>query len=303
MPYIDPDNADPRLIEQLARLYEQSAARLKAIVLNPPGSTDASRQFNHARAAGQLAQVNQEIARLKKNAADWIGPSLKKSVDKGIATADEQAASAGLRDSGIKGSFDLIDRRAIQIIAADTYDDIAKSADSMGRVASRALRRMADNGLTRKQVNDVIARGIIEGKPDQAIKALQADLQKIHGEKVVIPTRSGGVMTFDTDYYGRMVANSRMREATVKARHERLIDIGADLVKVIGRISKNPCSLLLNHIFSLSGKDKKYPAFSTVSDGQLPYKLFHPNCSKSTAPFIEGLSKDTSGRQEKAAAA
>jgi hypothetical protein len=39
-------------------------------------------------------------------------------------------------------------------------------------------------------------------------------------------------------------------------------------------------------VFSLSGKSDKYPAYAELPGGGPP---FHPNCSKSTRPFIEDL--------------
>jgi hypothetical protein len=93
-------------------------------------------------------------------------------------------------------------------------------------------------------------------------------------------------MTFDVGYYARMVATTKTREATTKARHARLAQQGIDLVVVQGRVSVNFCTAYLNKVFSISGKHPRYPALSSLPGGGPP---FHPNCTKSTSPFIEEL--------------
>jgi hypothetical protein len=96
-------------------------------------------------------------------------------------------------------------------------------------------------------------------------------------------------MNFDVGYYAEMVARTKTREASVDARHERLSELGLDLVAIVGRISKNFCTAFLGQVFSLSGNSDKYPAYSSLPGGGPP---FHPNCSKSTRPFVEELASD-----------
>lgn len=292
MPYRDPDSESPRVVAELAKMYERSAARLRQIVLNPHGSTDSGQAFNRGRAAQLLAQVDAEIRSLKNSATTWIGPALSDAFDKGINTANAQAITAGVvgpdLHSKVTGAgFNMVDRDAVTIIARTTQGDLFKAADSMRSQAFRALTSMADVGVSNADVNRIIAGGIIEGTPRQTIRTLRNELELVNGKKITIFTKSGGTITFDTGYYAKLVAVTKTREARVTARHERLADLGLDLVEIIGRPSKNPCSLLLGKIFSLSGRSNKYPAFSGVSEGQPPYHLFHPNCSKSTAPISE----------------
>lgn len=301
---IDFDKPDPHLVAELMKVYQSAAGRLKVTIIRPPGSTDSAREFNQARASELMHQVKAEISSLKGDVSKWSGKALTKSIDKGIAVADGQARDAGIRPENVpfKGRFSVVDRDAVQVLARDTTDDLIKAADSMERTALTTLRRCADVGVSNTDINRILAGGVIEGKPRETTQQLKQLLEKVNGETVTVPTKSGGEITFDTGYYAQMVAQTKTREATVLARHSRLEQHGMDLVEVVGRNSKNPCSMLLGEIFSLSGKDKRYPAFSTVSAGQPPYRLFHPNCSKSTAPFVDGLSvKQTRGEEAAAA--
>ncbi len=185
----------------------------------------------------------------------------------------------------LRPSFTLIDPRTIQVIARDTFADLARAADTTATAAGRTLRAMASNGLTVREVNDLIARGVIDGKTGAPIRELRERLKQIHGERITIIDRNGDPMSFEPGYYAKMVVHTRTREATERGRHERFAEEGVDLVTIVGRVSNNFCTAYLGKVFSLSGRHPTYPPISSLPDGP----PFHPNCSKSTAAFIEEL--------------
>ncbi len=285
---IDHDQPDPRLVAELVARYEGAAARVRQRVLHPRGKSDSARQWNQARAAQVLAQVEGEVAGLKQQAAKWTGAALSRSVARGVAVADRQAAQAGIRppSTALAGSFAVLDRGAVEVLARDTVGDLTKAADSMRRQADNALRRMAAAGVSNAEVNSILSGGVIEGQPVQAARELREALKKVHGRKVTITDKNGDPIEFDAGYYAKMVAVTKTREATSKARHARLAERGIDLVVVTGRISANFCTAYVDKVFSIAGGHRKYPPLSSLPGGGPP---FHPNCSKSTAPFIEDL--------------
>ena len=284
----DFDQPDPRLVRELVARYSEAAARVRDRVLNPPGKTASARKWNQARVTQILAQVDTEVARLKGQATEWTGTALEQSMRKGTETADRQAKEAGIINEGspLEGSFSVVDRGAVEVLARDTVSDLISAADSMRSQASNALRRMAATGVSNAQVNSIITAGVIEGRPANTIRELREALKKVHGKKVTITDKNGQPMTFDAGYYAQMVAVTKTREATSKARHARLSDRGIDLVKVVGRISVNFCTGYLDKVFSISGSHPKYPPLASLPGGGPP---FHVQCSKSTAPFIVGL--------------
>jgi hypothetical protein len=60
-------------------------------------------------------------------------------------------------------------------------------------------------------------------------------------------------------------------------------------VTIVGRITPWFCTAYVGKVFSLSGNDPDFPPLDSVPGGGPP---FHPNCSKSTAPFIRELASD-----------
>lgn len=139
-----------------------------------------------------------------------------------------------------------------------------------------------------RSIRILAGRHVIEGQPDAAVRALRDELKKVHGDTVTIIDKNGDPINYKVGDYAHMVATTKTREATCKARHERLKEQGIDLVTIVGKQSKYPCSQLLGKVFSLSGDHQKYPALSSLGGGP----PFHPNCSKSTAPFVEDLADE-----------
>lgn len=292
---IDPDKPDARVVAELVARYQATAQKLRNQIIRPVGSSDDARAWNQARASQILAQVDREIAALKQQAAKWTGSALSGAVKRGAAVADKQARQAGItpdspavkgKGSPLRGSFAVVDRKAVELLAKDTVRDLYKAADSMQRHAGTTLRRMAATGVTNAQVNAILTGGIIEGKPVEAIRELREALKVVHGDKVLIKDKNGQDMAFEVGRYAKMVAVTKSRETTVKARHAKLQEKGIDLVVITGKQSNNFCTAYMDKVFSISGDHPKYPPLTSLPGGGPP---FHPNCSKGTAPFIEEL--------------
>lgn len=313
LPELSESGVPQSQVQVLLRLFADSQARLKAIVLHPPGKTEAAKAYNLARASEQLRQIDQILLQLKAGSLAWANQAVPDAYRDGIALAEKQAREAVLgAHPGARGpvlgagktsdlqppvsspqfpaaSFQLIDRRTAEVFARDIYLDLAKASDSIAANAKKALRDTRQEGLSEVEINRILAGGAIEGKPRQTIKSLREALEKVHGQQVTIIGKSGNPITFDTKYYASMVARTKTRQATVVARHDRLQQLGCDLVSIVGLISKNFCTAYLGQVYSLSGSSDKYPALSSLPGGGPP---FHPNCSKSTRPFIEELASE-----------
>ncbi len=275
-------------VDVIGDLFVAASERMAKIVLRPPGGTDAAQAFAQGRAATQLRQVQQILASLKRGSATWTGSALTAAVTSGVALADRQAADAGVRParSPLAGSFHAVDRGTVQTFARDIFADLSKAADSMATRATTVLRQTRQLKLSESTIDRVLAGGVIDGQPRQAIRELRQELQAVHGGTVRIVGRSGKPIEFDVRTYAELVARTKTRQATVVARHERLESTGLDLVAIVGRVSNNFCSGYLGKVFSISGRDSRYPALSSLPGGGPP---FHPNCTKSTRPFLADL--------------
>lgn len=287
VPELSDAGVPQRAVEIAASYYRAASARMKEWVLKPPGTKDSSRAFRQGWAASKVFQVDQIVRGLKGQTSGWVGANVPRAYRDGIARANSQAVEAGVRvkGSGFSGSFSLIDQRSVLAFARDAAGDFSKAADSMGDRAKELLRQTAQMGLAETEIDRILAGGVIEGQPADAIRTLREELRRVHGDAVEINGRN-----FEVGYYAELVARTKTRQATVVARHQRLESLGLDLVAIVGLISKHFCTAFLGQVFSLSGKSDKYPAYSSLPGGGPP---FHPNCSKSTRPFVEALAEES----------
>lgn len=277
----------------VAVYFTDASAALKKIVLHPPGTTASSREYRQAFAAQKVQQIDRILSDLKAKTSGWVGKHVPQAYRDGLKLAHSQAVDAGVqpKDGVLAGEFTLIDRRTVQQFALDTVMDLHKAADSIGDRAGHVLRQTAQMGLAESEINRILAGGVIAGRPADTIRTLKVALKKIHGDTVEIAGRN-----YEVGYYAEMVARTKTREASVKARHERLQELGLDLVSIVGRQSNYFCSEFLGQVYSLSGNHPRYPSIEELPGGGPP---FHPNCSKSTRPFVEALAnKDQLDRAE-----
>lgn len=279
----------------LARYYSDAAERMRQIILHPPGKTSDSQAWRQAWAAQKITQIKDLLQQVDALAAKQIGAGLSKAVAKGISMANNQMKSAGVRfdatskgnNNGFDASFAIIDSQQIRLIARNTAQDLFGASKSMGDTAGRVLRQIKEFNLGEAEINRVIAGGLIDGMPRQAIQTLKKSLERVNdGKMVEVVDKNGEVMHFDSGTYARMVYVTKTSEAHVKSSHLRLQQEDIDLVQIIGNQTIYFCSEYLGQVYSLSGSSKVYPALSSLPGGGPP---FHPNCSKSTIAFIEEL--------------
>ena len=291
VPELSDSGAPKSEIDVLVSLFRRAQDKLKSVVLHPPGGTEASRHYRIAWAAQQSRQIDLWLRQLDAASADWIGATLPQVFADGVKRAETQAKEAGVRvqGSGFGGSFALADRRTLEVFAHDIHADLSAASKSIGNRAERLLRATAQQSLSEADIDRILAGGVIEGRPLDTIRTLREELRRVSGDEVAVKTKSGGVMNFEVGYYASMVARTRTRQATVIARHRRLKELGLDLVAIVGRISNNFCTAFLGEVFSLSGRSTKYPALKSLPSGGPP---FHPNCTKSTRPFVEELASE-----------
>lgn len=274
----------------LAGYYAATGERVRALVLAPNGKSVRAQAFNQARAASILSQVRKLERELKRRTATVTGAAMAGAYRDGLTQARDMAIETGVvrpDNPLLRGGFSQVDRDAAALVARDTAASLNRAAESYATRVESILRRTGQMALEESEVNRIIAGGIIQGQPTEAIRQLRDELRSV-GETVQVRDRNGDIINFEPGYYARMVVITKTREAVVTARHERLSGLGLDLVMIIGKPSNNFCSAFLGQVFSLSGQHPRYPAYDSLPDGGPP---FHPNCSKGTRPFVEALAR------------
>lgn len=95
---------------------------------------------------------------------------------------------------------------------------------------------------------------------------------------------------WSTEAYVNMVCRSTSNNVANEMQDERMKDYGVDLVETSSHMGARPkCAPYQGRIFSMSGKSKKYPAWSSTSYGD-PAGILGVNCRHIKYPYIEGMS-------------
>jgi hypothetical protein len=315
------EGGPPSLEAQMVALYSAAADDVNRLAGHAIEQLNANADhraagFREIRAARLTIEIQRRLDLLGSQSKVLINGPLKDSINKAIARGDEELAKIGLKPDaqigGVPGngvSFSLVSGEAVEVIAQDTLARKAgQIADALGdgmathaanantifKTLSASLATSRDPQAEVK-VNNAIARGLITGNPilaDRAIRELFAEdsddvkrVRKLGNKQIIV-----GKATMSVRQYAMTVTRTRMREATVEARHRRLTSRGVNLVQITGRNSSNFCTAFLGLVCSIgpapeiAGLD--IIELSTLPGGGPP---FHPNCSKGTSPYIHEL--------------
>lgn len=284
------------VVAEIAAIYDQVAARISADVVNFVAREGTrSQEFKRARAAEITARMEAHLRQFGRALQRPVIEASKASYALGLSQGRTQLQQLNVRIEGVpaQGSFALVDRGAVETLARDVVIASMTAAQDLAESARRVTRAIAATQIADADASRAIARGIASGDPRQAKREVrelfrqpgdEESYRKL-GNRIITVGRAN--MTIRA--YSETLVRTRTREAVVHARHEQLTRHGVDLVIIDGRISKNFCTRYIGLICSLGGDHPRWPAISSLPGGGPP---FHPNCSKSTRPYIEHLASD-----------
>lgn len=233
-----------------------------------------------------LQQVEEQLARLDKQAKEWAEKVIPEAYQCGIETANSALGKLILNDGDIdQSNFAQLHTEAIKALVLDTLDDLSEANNHTRNNIRQVVKRAVDNAVLQKLAQGQTVR--------ECKKAIIADLT----DKGIEGVEGKPGQTMALDAYAALVARSRTREATNMATMNQLTVRGRDLVRVSRHNTSCPiCAPLQGRVYSISGKDLRYPPLSMAFDG--PYSNIHPNCSHVLEPYIEELADDPEGDRE-----
>lgn len=301
------------LMSAAAEDINRAAGNAAADLARNPESRSAA--WRQSRAAELELALRVRTARMGIDLTSILGPAASAATKAAALRADRELSALGLGERTILGSgrvgFASINAEAVDVIARDTAarETAAAAAAMAGAVQTYAAEagqvfRTLSRSILQEQgrggetaVNTAIARGILSGDPritDRAIRAIFADpnspeaesYRKLGNRQIVV-----GKATMSVAQYAATVTRTRMREATVAARHDRLKSLGVNLVQITGRNSANFCTAFLGLVCSTDGFSGEVGGVAVVPLASLPGggPPFHPNCSKGTAAFVASV--------------
>jgi hypothetical protein len=249
---------------RLVTYYKNSFERLLKRIANlPPG---AAWDGFYKRL---LKEIELTVADLDIEAARELAALVKKAY-----TGAETQALKNIQ----AGPFGGLNREAMQLIAENAVDELANANRYFGRHTADTIRKI---GL------DTVAEKLSTGQTIPQIKKRIAEQLRTQG--MIAMTDSAG-RKHRLDSYAELVARTTTSEATNTASMETGRQLGYDLVKFTTHSPTcEVCAPIQGRVFSVSGKDTRFPALSSVPGFDKGFKTIHPRCRHKLVITVEAL--------------
>ena len=250
-------------IEKLINVMSQLDATTKAEVLSAIGA-----KMTQAGKAQAIAKIKAIIQTTDPAVKEWIAQAIPNSYILGMKQADKNLGRQikNITVEDLKTLKDLsIHAEAVNALMGDTYLDFANSMNGLVRGAEKQI-----NQALKIQMRAKIGSNLVTGMD---IRQAKKDVIKLLGDKgfSVLTDRGGNSWTIPR--YSEMLARTHTIRSYNDATINRSNEFGNDLVQITEHAGS--CSLCAGYegnIYSLSGKNNKYPYFD------LDFPL-HPNCT------------------------
>lgn len=246
---------------------------------------------------GKLDKANiRTIAEYSGIAADMEEIAMTRAALKAVGEMDEGFGKLAA-DGIIDGTAVPMEETALQ--AAAMYSKQAK--DRLNKVntvmryfakdiAAAAVYKTAEI-VNKQQHLDTLNKAA--GKVIMGAESRQTAVRqciKEMSERGIPAFVDAGGRQWSPEAYINMDVRTTCSNAAHEAQFTRMDDYNIDLLETSSHAGARPkCSLDQGKIFSKSGKNKKYPAWSTSSYGE-PDGILGINCGHFIYPYIEGVS-------------
>lgn len=274
-----PPELSAAAIREFKRIFADAQAEIVFILskyrlLDVPG-------YELGRQKVILKQVEEILDGLDEPVTRWSERWLPDAYEKGTLYTTSQLAEMGLAESGVKIGFGVVDEAQVAAVADYLALNVRNFKAGALAMTSEAIRASqlpigADIAAAR-----AVGRGLTLG---EGVGGIQRDLLSRVLSGNMVPRGYRGTL----EQYAELLARTRSREAQVAGMLQRMADFGVDLVRVPPHgACCDFCDPLQGAVFSISGRDKRYPPLSLV--GPPPW---HPNCKDVLAPFVEDLASE-----------
>lgn len=257
--------------KELVDVYIAAQRRLEKVL-----SSALLTDFRRFRIQEQLVQIDAIIAALNRDVKGALP-----GVVKAYYTHGTDLASAALKAQAVSVTAlnlgNRIHTAAVQAVAEQMAQDLAKANMAMRDTSTRILRRTQQVLVEERQINQIIAEGIATGESRRQTSARLRDaLAKEIGAGNFV---EAGGRKFSPEYYAELVTRTRTREAVTQGAVTRSMEFGITLFQV--SIHDNPCP----RCAQFQGK-----VYSILPDSGFPMlefrPPFHPHCRHVLLPYV-----------------
>ena len=280
-------------IQVLVNLYRQGFIN----VLNTLFQKQAKGQYT-VFAKDQLKNILDILAQLDAESAKWIQQVIPQIYQENYTQVLSFINKMGMQRK-IKPNFAQVHQRAIDVIAQNMYGNLRQATQYAGRRIQDEFRRAGIDIMGEKYTEGLTWRETSQRLQDRLLS------QGLTGFKDKLGRE------WRLDSYAQMVARTTSREIATVATLNTCQEADIDLIQISSHWPTCAiCAPLQGKVYSISGNDKRYPAWNEIE--WLP----HPNCRHVTTPYVREfdpeaektqrhsntpLDKDTRSEREKQA--
>lgn len=250
---------------QLIELFEKAQKELIKIILENRKEREIILYKKRL-----LKKIENEIKILKTNAIPLTEKFVKDCYVKGV---EKTLQKLGKDEKIIFENLSEIHKKAIQVYIKNLNKDLDKVCFFVGR-------QITDN--IQKITNEVIGMKLTTRK---TIKEVQKKLKEEYTKKGITAIKTKNNRYLRLDNYSKMAARTINMEIQNNATILQVQELKYDLVKMSFHNGSCPvCRKYENRIYSISGKDKRFPKLNIpFSNG---FAVIHPNCRHTLEPYI-----------------
>lgn len=258
---------EEKQIQQLIEMYRQGFEEILRIIVEKEAKGQWTRYWRDL-----LLEVKAILQQLDQYADQWIEQVIGQVYSQAAAQTAVFLFNLGM-EKRAHPDFAQLHQRAIDVVAQNIADNLRDATQFIGRRINDVFRRV---GL--EQTGRKLAAG--QTWQDMKQKVVQQLLDK--GQTAFVD-RLGRKWRLDT--YAELVARTTTREAASVATLNTCREYGLDLVRITTHYPTcEKCAPLQGKVFSISGRDKRYPK---LTDERRP--PVHPNCRHVLAPYVREL--------------
>ena len=251
-------------IEKLIEIYKEAEQRLIKIIAEKEIKGNQTNFYEE-----MLSQVQQEILKLQIYNTQWATDITKQLY--------EQAYKEAIKALEINiDSLTQLHKDAIELIAENIVSSLNEATSLVGRQIEDKIREI---GL--KDASMKFATG-------NTIKQMQKELVNSLIDEGLTGIKDKLGRNIPISVYAETLARSIVAETQNTCVKNTMKEHDKDLVKMSKHYTACPvCVPYEGRVYSLSGKDDRFPSINNVPGFKAGYNNIHPRCRHRITPYIE----------------
>ena len=259
---------DDESVIRLTKKYSDISEKLRTIILQPTTANLAEHKEN-------ITEATKAAEKSLTKANKVFGKELKDAYDSGADKMIHAVSSKGI----------TIGHESVSVVRNATEFKNVRRGAFMGLQTGM---RGALSGL-RKTVAETIQA--LDNKNRNLWEFTHAIENKLREKNLLEITYENGAH-IRLDHYAKMLARSSRIETEELGSFAVAEQLGTDLVQCVGQTPTcELCAIYRDRVFSVSGKDKRFPALYEGENAPLHngYHVIHPNCRCEFMPYFEAI--------------